>query len=69
MAHQGSPIPPDVCLCHTDLDARMTMLSFLVGDEEAALAQDWAERLGIERSQLVRDALRRDLVRLSGEQC
>ncbi len=47
----------------------MTMLSFLVGDEEAALAQDWAERLGIERSQLVRDALRRDLVRLSGEQC
>jgi hypothetical protein len=45
----------------------MTMLSFLVGDDEAALAQDWAERLGIERSQLVRDALHRHLVRLSNE--
>jgi hypothetical protein len=47
----------------------MTMLSFLVGDDEAALAQAWAERLGIERSQLVRDALRRHLARLSSEQC
>lgn len=42
----------------------MTMLSFRVDDDEAAAAQRWAERLGLDRSQLLRDALHRHLVRL-----
>ena len=45
----------------------MTMLSFRVPEEEAEQTQAWAERLGIDRSQLLRDALRHHLVRLSGE--
>jgi hypothetical protein len=43
------------------------MLSFRVDDEEAADAQQWAERLGLDRSELLRDALHRHLVRLSAE--
>lgn len=46
----------------------MTMLSFRADDEEAALAQQWAERLGIDKSELLRDALHRHLVRLMSEQ-
>ena len=45
----------------------MTMLSFRVDDEEAADAQQWAERLGVDRSELLRDALHRHLVRLRAE--
>jgi hypothetical protein len=45
----------------------MTMLSFRVDDAEAAEAQRWAEHLGVDRSQLLRDALRRHLVRLASE--
>lgn len=45
----------------------MTMLSFRVEDEEAADVQRWAERLGIDRSELLRDALRRQLARLASE--
>ena len=45
----------------------MTMLSFRVDDGDAAQAQMWAERLGLDRSELLRDALRRHLVRLAGE--
>jgi predicted transcriptional regulator len=45
----------------------MTMLSFRVDDEEAARAQAWAERLGVDRSELLRDALRRHLLRLASE--
>ena len=45
----------------------MTMLSFRVEDEEAAAAQRWAERLGVDRSQLLREALHRHLVRLRAE--
>jgi antitoxin MazE2 len=45
----------------------MTMLSFRVDEEEAAEAQRWAEHLGVDRSELLRDALRRHLVRLAGE--
>jgi predicted transcriptional regulator len=45
----------------------MTMLSFRVEDEEAAEAQRWAERLGVDRSELLRDALHRHLVRLASE--
>jgi len=45
----------------------MTMLSFRVEDEEAAAAQSWAERLGVDRSQLLREALHSHLVRLRAE--
>lgn len=42
----------------------MTMFSFRVDDQDAADAQLWAERLGIDRSELLRQALHRHLVRL-----
>jgi predicted transcriptional regulator len=45
----------------------MTMLSFRVDDEDARGAQAWAERLGIDRSELLRQALRRQLARLAAE--
>lgn len=45
----------------------MTMLSFRVDDDEAAMAQRWADTLGIDRSQLLREALHRHLVRLAAE--
>jgi hypothetical protein len=45
----------------------MTMLSFRVADEEATEAQRWAEALGVERSELLREALHRHLVGLRGE--
>jgi len=45
----------------------MTMFSFRVDHEEAAAAQRWAERLGVDRSQLLREALHRHLVRLRAE--
>jgi hypothetical protein len=45
----------------------MTMLSFRVGADEAAKARQWADRLGVDRSELLRDALRLHLVRLAGE--
>jgi hypothetical protein len=45
----------------------MTMLSFRVDAREAAEAQVWAERLGIDRSELLRDALHRHLLRLASE--
>ena len=45
----------------------MTMLSFRVEDGEAADAQRWAERLGVDRSELLRDALHRHLTRLASE--
>jgi hypothetical protein len=45
----------------------MTMLSFRVDEAEATTAQAWAERLGVDRSELLRDALRRHLVRLASE--
>lgn len=45
----------------------MTMLSFRVGDEEAAEVQRWAETLGLDRSELLREALHRHLVKLRSE--
>ena len=45
----------------------MTMISFRVGDEEALRTQQWAEALGVDRSELLRDALHRHLVRLAAE--
>ena len=52
---------------HTFYSDRMTMLSFRVDDNEAEAAQRWADDLGIDKSELLRDALHRHLVRLAGE--
>jgi hypothetical protein len=46
----------------------MTMMSFRADDEEAEAAQWWADRLGIDKSQLLREALHRHLARLASEQ-
>jgi hypothetical protein len=43
------------------------MLSFRVDDRDAAEAQRWAEALGVDRSELLRQALRRHLDRLASE--
>jgi hypothetical protein len=43
------------------------MLSFRADDRDAESVQRWAKRLGVDRSVLLRDALRLHLVRLSGE--
>jgi hypothetical protein len=45
----------------------MTMLSFRVDEADATNAQRWAERLGVDRSELLRDALRSHLARLASE--
>lgn len=45
----------------------MKMLSFRVGDHDATEAQRWAERLGVDRSELLREALRRHLDRPASE--
>ncbi len=46
----------------------MTMLSFRVPDREAVEAQEWADRLGLDRSELLRDALHRHIVALCAQQ-
>jgi predicted transcriptional regulator len=43
------------------------MLSFRVADEDAKRVQAWAERLGVDRSELLREALRQHLLRLASE--
>ncbi len=43
------------------------MLSFRVSDEDVAEMQQWAEALGMDRSEILRDALHRYLVGLRGE--
>ena len=45
----------------------MTMISFRVSESEAAEAQRRAQQLGMDRSELLRDALHRYLVRLANE--
>ena len=45
----------------------MTMLSFRTDDSDALEVQRWAERLGIDRSELLREALHRHLLRLASE--
>jgi predicted transcriptional regulator len=45
----------------------MTMLSFRVDDHDAREAQRWADALGVGRSELLREALRRHLDRLASE--
>ncbi len=43
------------------------MLSFRADDEDIAAADRWAQRLGVERSELLRDALATHLDRLASE--
>ncbi len=45
----------------------MTMLSFRAEDSEAVSAQQWADKLGIDKSELLREALHRHLTRLASE--
>ncbi|MGH9063893.1 MAG: ribbon-helix-helix domain-containing protein [Acidimicrobiales bacterium] len=45
----------------------MTMLSFRVDDRDADQVRAWAARLGVDRSELLREALRRHLLRLASE--
>lgn len=45
----------------------MTMLSFRVEEADAREAKSWADRLGVDKSELLRDALRRHLLRLASE--
>lgn len=45
----------------------MTMLSFRVDERDAAKIQRWADTLGVDRSELLREALRRHLDRLATE--
>lgn len=52
---------------HTDNLGRMTMFSFRVDDEAAEETRRWADRLGMDRSELLRDALHRYFVRLRAE--
>jgi predicted transcriptional regulator len=44
------------------------MISFRVDDDEAIRTQRWADQLGIDKSELLREALRRHLARLASEQ-
>ena len=46
----------------------MTMLSFRVAESDAAEIQRWAQALGVDRSEILRDALHRHLVQLRGEE-
>lgn len=45
----------------------MTMLSFRVAETDAEEVRRWAETLGVDRSELLREALHRHLVRLRSE--
>ncbi|MFV1971139.1 MAG: ribbon-helix-helix domain-containing protein [Acidimicrobiia bacterium] len=45
----------------------MTMFSFRVDDDEAADVRRWTDRLGVGRSEFLREALHRRLVRLRSE--
>ena len=51
----------------TSYDRCMTMLSFRVDEEDAAAIQRWVDELGIDRSALLRDAVRQHLNRLAAE--
>jgi predicted transcriptional regulator len=46
----------------------MTMISFRVDDADVAEIEQWARRLHIDRSELLRDALRRHLAELAADQ-
>lgn len=43
----------------------MTMFSFRVSDDDAAAVESWARRLHMDRSELLREAVRRHLAELA----
>jgi predicted transcriptional regulator len=45
----------------------MTMLSFRIDEAVATEVQAWADRLGVDRSEIIREALRRHLLGLASE--
>ena len=45
----------------------MTMLSFRLSEGDAAEVRLWAARLGVDRSELLREAVRGHLLRLASE--
>ncbi|HME02180.1 MAG TPA: ribbon-helix-helix protein, CopG family [Solirubrobacteraceae bacterium] len=45
----------------------MTMLSFRVRDDDAAEIQRWADAFGVDRSEILRDAIHRHLAALNSE--
>ena len=45
----------------------MTMVSFRVAESELAEIESWAAQLGVRRSELIREAVRRHLLRLASE--
>ena len=45
----------------------MTMISFRVEDEEAASVEMWAKKLGVKKSELIREAVHRHLTSLASE--
>ncbi len=45
----------------------MTMLSFRVDPGDAEQVREWARRLDVDKSELLREALRRHLLRLASE--
>ena len=53
--------------CHTNYIKCMTMLSFRITESEADDLMIWAKKLGIDKSELLRDALHQHLVRLVSE--
>ena len=54
-------------VCQTLYSCCMTMLSFRVTDADAEELQRWTESLGVDRSELLREALHRQLTRLRSE--
>jgi metal-responsive CopG/Arc/MetJ family transcriptional regulator len=45
----------------------MAMVSFRADDADVSAADHWAQRLGVDRSELLRDALRRHLAELAAD--
>ncbi len=56
-----------ICVCMTNYSECKTMLSFRVEDDDAAAVQHWSAQLGVDRSALLREALRLHLNRLAAE--
>lgn len=46
---------------------RMTMMSFRADEADAEAVRAWAQRLGVDRSEVMREALRRHLLALASE--
>lgn len=45
----------------------MTMMSFRADDADVEAVRTWAQRLGVDRSEVMREALRRHLLALASE--